>query len=160
LINPFPAAADHRGALLQAGAGIAASRLAAFTILPRPFQGAELMTTLLRLCAVAMVSGVLAAGCAARGVRIAELKDRPDKYERKNVSVEGVVTRSWGIPLLPVQLYSVDDGSGEISVLSRGSRTPSTGARVRVNGKVTELGVFGGRSIGLHLQENDRRIKD
>ena len=118
------------------------------------------MTTLLRLCAVAMLSGVLAAGCAARGVRIAELKDRPDKYERKNVSVEGVVTRSWGIPLLPVQLYSVDDGSGEISVLSRGSRTPSTGARVRVNGKVTELGVFGGRSIGLHLQENDRRIKD
>ena len=117
------------------------------------------MTTFFRLCTVAILSGALAAGCAARGVRIAELKDRPDRYERKTVSVEGVVTRSWGIPLLPVQLYSVDDGSGEITVLSRGSRTPHTGARVKVNGKVNELGVFGGRSIGLHLQENDRKIK-
>lgn len=117
------------------------------------------MTKLFRIFSVAILSGVLAAGCAARGVRIAELKDRPDKYERKTVSVEGVVTRSWGIPLLPVQLYTVDDGSGEITVLSRGSRTPHTGARVRVNGKVNELGVFGGRSIGLHLQESDRKIK-
>ena len=117
------------------------------------------MTTFFRLCTVAILSGALAAGCAARGVRIAELKDRPDRYERKTVSVEGVVTRSWGIPLLPVQLYSVDDGSGEITVLSRGSRTPHTGARVKVNGKVNERGVFGGRSIGLHLQENDRKIK-
>lgn len=118
------------------------------------------MTRFFRLCAVAILSAVLAAGCAARGVRIAELKDRPDRYERKTVSVEGVVTRSWGIPLLPVQLYSVDDGSGEITVLSRGSRTPHTGARVKVNGRVNELGVFGGRSIGLHLQENERKIKN
>ena len=37
--------------------------------------------------------------------------------------------------------------------------TPRTGARVKVNGQVNELGVFGGRSIGLHLQENNRKIK-
>ena len=69
------------------------------------------------------------------------------------------MTRSWGMGLLPVQLYNVDDGSGEITVLSRGGRTPRTGARVKVNGKISELGVFGGRSIGLHLQESDRKIK-
>ncbi len=124
------------------------------------------MTKLSQLCAVAVVAGVLAAGCAARGVRIAELKDQPDKYERKTVSVEGVVTRSWGLgsslglPILP-QLYSVDDGSGEITVLAReGGRPPRTGARVKVKGKVNELAVFGGRSIGLHLQEDDRTIRD
>jgi hypothetical protein len=117
------------------------------------------MTTLFRIYSIAILSAVLAAGCAARGVRIAELQDRPDKYERKTVSVEGVVTRSWGIPLVPYQLYSVDDGTGQITVLSKGSRSPHTGARVRVNGRVNELGVFGGRSIGLHLQENDRKIK-
>jgi len=117
------------------------------------------MTKLLRLCSIAVLSAVMTAGCAARGVRIAELKDRPDKYERKTVSVEGVVTRSWGIPLVPFQLYSVDDGTGEITVLSKAGRSPHTGARIKVNGKVNELGVFGGRSIGLHLQENDRRIK-
>ena len=118
------------------------------------------MTNLFRVCAVVILTAVLAAGCAARGVRIAELKDRPDKYERKTVSVEGVVTRSWGIPLVPFQLYSVDDGSGEITrALARPSRSPQHRGACKVNGQVNELGVFGGRSIGLHLQENDRKIK-
>ena len=43
----------------------------------------------------------------------------PDKDERKTVSVNGVVTDSYGIPLVPFQLYKVDDGSGEITVVSR-----------------------------------------
>lgn len=122
------------------------------------------MTKLSRIFSVALVSAVLAGGCAARGVRIAELKDRPDKYERKTVSVEGVVTRSFGAGFLgnivPFQGYTIDDGSGEITVLSRSSRVPPrTGARVKVKGQVNELGVFGGRSIGLHLQENNRKVK-
>jgi len=123
------------------------------------------MTKLFRICFVVIFSAALAAGCAARGVRIAELKDHPDKYERKTVSVEGVVTRSYGAGFLgnivPFQGYTVDDGSGEITVLARSSRVPpGTGARVTVKGHVTELGVFGGRSIGLHLQEDNRKIKD
>ena len=123
------------------------------------------MTKLFRVCSVAILSTVLVAGCAARGVRIAELKDRPEKYERKTVSVEGVVTRSFGAGFLgqivPFQGYTVDDGSGEITVLSRSSRMPPrNGARIKVKGQVNELGVFGGRSIGLHLQEDDRKIKN
>jgi hypothetical protein len=123
------------------------------------------MTKLFRLLCVAIMSALLVAGCAARGVRIAELKDRPDKYERKTVSVEGVVTRSIGAGLLGqfvgLQGYTVDDGSGEITVISRSSRTvPRTGSRVKVKGRVNELGVLGSRSFGLHLQENDRKIKD
>jgi hypothetical protein len=108
---------------------------------------------------IAILGALLITGCAARGVRIAELKDRPDKYDDKTVSVTGVVTRSWGIPLVPFQLYNVDDGSGEITVLSRSGRSPLKGARVEVKGKINEIGVFGGRSIGLHMQESDRRIK-
>jgi hypothetical protein len=117
------------------------------------------MSNLSRLFSVAILTAVLTAGCAARGVRVAELKDRPDKYDNKTVSVTGVVTQSFGVPLVPFQFYKVDDGSGEITVLSRSGRTPRTGARVEVKGKLNELGVFGGRSIGLHLQENDRKIK-
>jgi len=109
--------------------------------------------------AVVILSVLVAAGCAARGVRVAELKDQPTKYATKSVSVTGVVTSSWGIPLMPFQLYNVDDGSGEITVLSRSGRTPARGTRVQVKGKVNELAVFGGRSIGLHLQEEDRKIK-
>lgn len=105
---------------------------------------------------LALLSAFLISGCAARGVRIAELKDRPMKFEDKTVSVTGVVTSSWGIPLVPFQLYKVDDGSGEITVVSREGRSPSKGSRVRVKGKVGELATFGGQSIGLHINESDR----
>ena len=112
-----------------------------------------------RLFAIALLSAFVITGCAARGVRIAELKDQPTKYATKSVSVTGVVTSSWGIPLMPFQLYNVDDGSGEITVLSRSGRTPARGTRVEGKGEVKELAVFGGRSLGLHLQEEDRKIK-
>ena len=108
---------------------------------------------------IVVLSVLVAAGCAARGVRVAELKDQPTKYATRSVTVTGVVTSSWGIPLVPFQLYNVDDGSGEITVMSRLGRTPSRGTRVEVKGKVNEVAVFGGRSIGLHLQEEDRKIK-
>ncbi len=116
------------------------------------------MKTASRL-SLALVAALLITGCAARGVRIAELKDQPAKYDNKSVSVTGTVTRSWGIPLVPFQLYNVDDGSGEITVVSNSGRTPTTGARVKVKGKISEVAVFGGRSIGLHLQEQDRAIQ-
>ncbi len=114
----------------------------------------------MKILSVALVMAFLLTGCAARGVRISELKDRPDKYEDKTVSVTGVVTSSFGIPLVPFQLYNVDDGSGEITVVSRAARSPLKGSRVQVKGKVSELAVFGGRSIGLHITEDDRNIRD
>jgi hypothetical protein len=107
----------------------------------------------------ALLSAVLIAGCATGGVRIADLQNRPDKYERKTVSVNGVVTSSFGIPLVPFQLYKVDDGSGEITVLSRSGRAPRKGARVQVKGRLNELGTFGGTSVGLHIEESGRKTK-
>lgn len=104
--------------------------------------------------AIALLGAFLVASCAARGVRIADLKDRPYKYDDKKIAVTGVVTSSWGIPMF--QLYKVDDGTGEITVVSRQGRAPSKGQRVRVKGRVNEVAVFGGRSIGLHIQEEDR----
>jgi hypothetical protein len=111
-----------------------------------------------RILAVALLSAFLIAGCAARGVRIAELKDQPTKYDDKSVRITGTVTSSWGIPLLPYQLYNVDDGTGEITVLSQSGRTPARGTRVQVRGKINEFATFGGRSVGLHIQEEDRKI--
>ena len=105
---------------------------------------------------LALLGAVLIAGCAARGVKIAELKNQPGKYDDKRISITGVVTTSWGIPLVPFQLYKVDDGTGEITVVSRSGRAPGKGARVRVKGRVSEVGNFGGNSIGLHIQEEDR----
>jgi hypothetical protein len=112
-----------------------------------------------RALVIALLSVFAVTGCAARGVRIAELKDQPTRYATRSVSVTGVVTNSWGIPLVPFQLYNVDDGSGEITVVSRSGRTPARGTRVQVKGKVNELAVFGGRSVGLHIEEENRKIK-
>lgn len=109
---------------------------------------------------VVVLSAVLIAGCAARSVKIAQLKDQPGRYDRKTVAVTGTVTTSWGIPMVPFQLYKVDDGTGEITVVSKYGRTPGKGQRVRVKGKVSEVAAFGGRSIGLHIQEEDRDYRD
>jgi hypothetical protein len=83
------------------------------------------------------------------------VKTNPGRYVDKNVTVRGTVTTSWGIPLVPLKMYQVDDGTGEILVVSDNVRIPARGARVRVTGKVGEFAVLGGRSIGLHLRERD-----
>jgi hypothetical protein len=119
----------------------------------------ESRTAMHRALAVALLSAFVITGCAARGVRIAELKDQPTKYDNKSVSITGTVTSSWGIPLVPFQLYQVDDGSGEITVVSNSGRTPAKGTRVQVKGRINEFATFGGRSVGLHIQEQDRKIK-
>ena len=116
------------------------------------------MTKLSRLF-VALVGALVITGCAAHGIRIADLQDRPDKYGNKTVAVNGVVTTSWGVPLVPFQLYKVDDGSGEITVLARSGHAPRKGSRVEVKGRLNEVGSFGGQSVGLHIEERDRKTK-
>jgi hypothetical protein len=102
----------------------------------------------------AALFAVFTAACAS-GASVGQLKTNPGRYVDRNVTVHGTVTSSWGIPLVPLKMYQVDDGTGEILVVSDDDRVPSKGARVRVTGKVSEFAVFGGRSIGLHLRERD-----
>ena len=75
------------------------------------------------------------------------------------MSVNGVVTSSWGLPLVPFRFYKVDDGTGEMTVLSDGRRMPAAGERVRVKGRVEEVAVLGGRPLGLHLREEHLYVK-
>lgn len=96
----------------------------------------------------------LLAGCAAR-TSVAELKYNPGRYQDKRVSIEGVVTSSFSIPLVPFRFYRVDDGTGEVTVLAEDERVPSKGARVRVTGHVNDVATFGGRSLGLHIRQTD-----
>ena len=107
----------------------------------------------LRLTPV-LLAAVLVAGCAAHVRNINDLRRNPARYHDKTVSLEGVVTSSWGIPLVPFKVYRIEDGTGEVTVISQNARTPTRGARVRVTGKVNEVAVLGGQSLGLHLQEH------
>jgi hypothetical protein len=109
--------------------------------------------------AVALVA--LVAGCSlSRRTSVADLKHNPGRYHDRTVSVEGVVTSSWGVPLIPFRFYKVDDGTGEVTVVSQRGRVPGKGAHVRVRGKVGDVATFGGQSIGLHLQERDLDFRD
>jgi hypothetical protein len=99
-------------------------------------------------------------GACAANPKIADLKYNPGRYQNRSVSVDGVVTSSWGVPLLPLKLYKVDDGTGEVTVVSNNGRVPSKGAHVRVKGRVNEFATFGGQSVGLHLQQEKVSFKD
>jgi DNA/RNA endonuclease YhcR with UshA esterase domain len=99
------------------------------------------------------------AACATGHPKIAELKYNPGRYQNRSVTVDGVVTTSWGVPLVPFKLYKVNDGTGEVTVLSQDGRAPTKGARVSVKGRVTEFATFGGQSLGLHLRQEHLKFR-
>ena len=112
---------------------------------------------LLRLLPILGLVATLSA-CAAR-MSVAELKYNPTRYQDKTIALDGVVTSSWGVPLVPFRFYKIDDGTGEVTVISQTGRVPSKGSRVRVTGKVGDVATFGGQSVGLHLREKDLDFK-
>jgi hypothetical protein len=112
-----------------------------------------------KLAPLALSLGFLA-GCAlSTHPKIADLKYNPGRYQNHSVTVDGVVTSSWGIPLVPFKLYKIDDGTGEVTVISQDGRVPSKGSRVTVKGRVNEFATFGGQSVGLHLRQEHVKFR-
>ena len=98
----------------------------------------------------------LLAGCAlSTHPKVADLKYNPGRYQNHTVTIDGVVTSAWGIPMVPLKLYKVDDGTGEVTVVSQDGRLPTRGAHVHVKGRVEEMATFGGQAIGLHIRAED-----
>jgi hypothetical protein len=101
-----------------------------------------------------IAAAALTGACASMGERsISEVQTNPGKFHDKTVTVEGVVTTSFGIPMVPMKVFRISDGTSEMLVVSDNNRIPGKNARVRVRGEVKEFGLFGGRSFGLHLRE-------
>jgi hypothetical protein len=91
---------------------------------------------------------------------IADVQRNAGHYSDRTVTLNGTVTSAWGIPLVPFKMYKVDDGTGEMTVLSRGgNRTPVKGSHVKVKGVVRDVAVFNGMPLGLHLEERDLDIR-
>lgn len=120
----------------------------------------RLTHTVARLSVILVVATALSAcALAMRRPSVAELKYNPGRYQNKTVAIDGVVTSSWGVPLVPFKLYKVDDGTGEVTVVSQNGRVPTKGARVRVKGRVNDIATFGGQALGLHIQQTDLDFK-
>lgn len=113
------------------------------------------MPTVMTRTAAALALAVMLGACATRRPSVAELKYNPGRYHDKTVAIDGVVTSSWGLPLVPFRFYKVDDGTGEVTVVAQGRRVPTKGAHVRVKGRVSEVASFGGQAFGLHIQQTD-----
>ena len=97
------------------------------------------------LVTLTLAAAVLTGACASMGSRsISEVKTNPGKFADKTVTVEGVVTTSFGIPLVPFKVYRISDGTDEMLVISDNSRIPGKNARVRVRGEVEEVALIGG----------------
>lgn len=116
--------------------------------------------TITRIIGV-IAAALLISACAAslRNPDIIELQRNPGRYTDRTVSVSGVVTSSWGVPFVPFRFYKVDDGTGEVTVLSQGQRTPGEGEHVRVRGRVEDVAMIGGRAMGLHIREESLYVK-
>lgn len=118
------------------------------------------MGSLTRRFAPAVVALVWLSGCALSShPRIADIKYNPGRYQNHSVTVDGVVTSSWGMPMVPFRLYKVDDGTGEVTVIAQDGRVPTRGAHVRVKGRVEDVATLGGRAIGLHIRQEQVRFK-
>jgi hypothetical protein len=104
----------------------------------------------------------LATACASVPGRpsVAQVQSQPGRFTDRSVRVTGTVTTSFGVPFVGMQMYRVEDGTGELLVLSNNGRVPGRGARVEVKGRVSEFATFGGRSIGLHLREQSLRYRN
>jgi hypothetical protein len=154
LASPYPGARSFTIRCADHGTRPAPPRRA-----PHAVRTLEIrMRTASRVTAICVLTAVLVAGCGARGVKVADLRQQPHRYDDRTISLTGVVTGSWGVPVL-LQVYNIDDGTGEISIVSRGGTVPPRGARVQVRGRVGEIAAIGGRSIGLHVQEEQRRFR-
>jgi hypothetical protein len=118
------------------------------------------MNKISRLLAIVGLALFLpACALSLRNPDIADLQRHPARYQDRTVSVSGRVTSSWGLPLVPFRFYKIDDGTGEVTVLSEGLRMPATGESVRVKGRVQDVAMFGGRALGLHIREQSLYVK-
>jgi DNA/RNA endonuclease YhcR with UshA esterase domain len=106
------------------------------------------------LAAVALAASLTTACASVPGrPAIRQVQNQPGRFVDHSVTITGTVTTSWGVPLVGFNVFRLDDGTGEITVVSTDRRMPARGARVEVKGKVQDVAVLGGRPLGLHLRE-------
>ena len=109
------------------------------------------------LLALTLFSVLLLTACPSK-TNIGKILDNPDRYRDKDVAVAGNVEDSYSVPLVG-GAYKVDDGTGEIWVVSRRGGAPRRGAQVGAKGRVLQGFNFAGRNFGTVIEESDRRTK-
>lgn len=100
----------------------------------------------------ALFLGLLVLYCAAT-VRIGDIKNSPDRFHNKTVTLSGTVDETILLPILGVGVYQLNDGTGEMWV-KPGEDLPAKGDRVTVTGTIKVGLIISGRSFGMILIES------
>ena len=111
-----------------------------------------------------MLLGVILAGLLALSgcdylpfgfTPVKEIVTSPAQFEGKEVRVKGKVKDIVKVPLVDLKLYVLDDGSGEVTVVT-GENLPAVNETVSLKGVVESMAIMGGESIGLRIKETRR----
>jgi uncharacterized protein (DUF2141 family) len=109
--------------------------------------------TLGRTFALAAVLGAaLLAGCRT-DLKVSEIKtllDDPSRFDKQVVHVAGSVTKSFGA--LGYGVYTVDDGTGSIAVVTKENGAPREGARVGVEGEFRSAFTLNTQTVAVIME--------
>jgi hypothetical protein len=102
--------------------------------------------------AVLLLSGFVGlTSCAAiLATKIADIRKTPGEYDGRTVTISGKVTSAHN--LVVVKYYEVDDGTGEIPVVTE-SALPKEGHAVRVKGRVSQAFALGTARLVVIVEE-------
>ncbi len=86
---------------------------------------------------------------------VKEIVASPAQFEGKEIRVRGKVKDITKVPLIDLRLYVLDDGSGEVTVVT-GNALPAVHETIIVKGVVESAAILGGQSLGLRIRETKR----
>ena len=90
--------------------------------------------------------------CAA-SVRIGDIKNTPNRFHNKKVTISGTVDETLTLPILGVGIYQLNDGTGTIWVKPK-EMSAKKGERIRLTGTIKVGLTISGKSFGLILIES------
>jgi hypothetical protein len=105
------------------------------------------------LLAAGLIAIALVAGCKGntQTTSIKTLLDDPARFDKQTVRVAGTVTRAVGV--LGYGAYRVDDGTGSITVVSKGGGAPREGATVGVEGEFRSAFTLGTETAAVIVEK-------
>ncbi len=83
---------------------------------------------------------------------IAKINESPNKFEGQQIKVKGEVVDTLKIPFVDSKSYVIDDGTGEVKVLTN-LKLPEVGTKIAIIAIGSNAAIVGGKSIGFRLQE-------
>jgi len=102
-----------------------------------------------------LLSALALAACASLvATKIGDIQKAPGQYDGREVTIAGTVSSSHN--LIFANYYQVDDGTGQIAVVTQ-SALPKEGEHVTVKGKVNQAFAIGTAHLVVIVEEPPSR---